>query len=333
MELFIKRSNEIWGTLYDYSITEYKNSNTKLKFICKKHGVIEQLPNNHFKYGCGPCGRELNKRNIYLKEICKKEFISKSNIIHKNTYDYSKSQYENAVTKVIVICKIHGDFSISPNNHLRGKGCAHCGKKLIALGKLKSFEEYNPIFIKLYGDKYDYSSVVWKGGSTPITVVCKIHGGFQIFPYLHKIGKECQKCYFNQYSGISMDWLLFMQVRYGMAIQHAKNLGEFTIPDTRYKADGYIKSLNILFEFHGDFWHGNPKLYDKTKINPRTGITYGELYNQTILKSKLIIEKGYNLIEVWEHDWKRFIKSIKVIQKKWKNIYKNENSQTSSIIN
>jgi hypothetical protein len=109
-----------------------------------------------------------------------------------------------------------------------------------------------------------------------------------------------------------------MEKRYLTEIQHARNLGEFVIPGTRYKADGYIKSSNIIFEFHGDFWHGNPKLYDQTKINPRIGITYGELYNQTIAKSNIILDKGYNLVEIWENDWNKFIKIIKKIQIKWR---------------
>jgi G:T-mismatch repair DNA endonuclease (very short patch repair protein) len=122
-----------------------------------------------------------------------------------------------------------------------------------------------------------------------------------------------------------MEWLLFMEKRYLTEMQHARNLGEFVIPGTRYKADGYIKSLNTVFEFHGDFWHGNPDLYDESEINPRVGITYGELYKQTITKSKLITDKGFNLIEVWENDWKKFINAIRIIQKKYRST-NNENS-------
>ena len=322
-EIFIGNALQKWGNTFDYSKVDYKDSNNKVIIICKNHGEIEMFPPNHLSYGCGKCGNESNQRNIDLKEICKKEFISKADNIHQNIYDYSKSVYENAVTKLIVICKIHGDFSISPNNHLRGKGCVMCGRECSRLAKLKDFDEYKPEFIKLYGEKYDYSSVVWEGGSKPIIVICKTHGEFNIFPYLHKIGKGCQKCS-NQHSSISMDWLLCMEKRYLTEIQHAKNLGEFVIPETRYKADGYIKSSNTIFEFHGDFWHGNPELYDATEINPRVGITYGELYNQTIAKSKIIVDKGYNLIEIWENDWKKFITTIKILQNKWKsNINKN----------
>lgn len=316
-EIFVENAIKKWGNIYDYSKVDYKGSNDKVIIICKKHGEFEQLPPTHLNSGCGSCGRETNKRNQDLKETCKREFVSKANNIHENIYDYSKSVYQDALSKVIVICKTHGEFSISPNNHLRGKGCPTCGIESSRLAKLKGFDDYHPEFIKLYGDKYDYSSVLWEGGSKPITVICKKHGEFHILPYLHKIGKECQRCS-NQYSGISMGWLLFMEKRYLTEIQHARNLGEFIIPGTRFKADGYIKSSNTIFEFHGDFWHGNPKLYDKNEINPRVGITYGELYNQTLEKSKIILDKGYNLIEIWENDWKKFITSIKILQYKWK---------------
>ena len=55
-------------------------------------------------------------------------------------------------------------------------------------------------------------------------------------------------------------------------------------------------------------------------MNPRVGITYGELYNQTLAKSKIILDKGYNLIEIWENDWKKYITSIKIIQDRWRQI-------------
>lgn len=316
-EIFIVRSNEIWNKLYDYSKSEYTGSENKLTIICKKHGEFNQLPANHFKYGCGKCGRELNVRNNFLKDVCKNEFISKANAIHKNTYEYLKIVYTTVITKITITCKIHGDFNMSPNNHLRGQGCPACGREQSNLAKLKEFDEYQPEFIKLYGDKYDYSSVVWEGGSKPITVNCKTHGEFQILPYLHKIGKECQKCS-NQHSGISMSWLSYMEVRYSTRIQHARNSGEFIVPGTRYKADGYGESINTIFEFYGDFWHGNPKLYNETAVNPRTNTTYGSLYETTVTKSNIIKEKGFELVEIWENDWKIFIKTIVILQSRWR---------------
>jgi hypothetical protein len=182
---------------------------------------------------------------------------------------------------------------------------------------IKDYEEYYLKFIKLYGEKNDYSTVVWNGSSSYITVICKKHGNFNTIPYLHASGKDCSKCS-NQYSKISLEWLIFMEIKYSTKIQHANNTGEFNIPNTRYKADGYAKNINTIFEFNGDFWYGNPKIYDSEKINPRCGITYGELYQKTIQKNMIIKEKGFILIEIWENDWKKFVNNIKTLQKKWK---------------
>ena len=316
-EEFIKKSNEIWGNKYNYSKTNYIDSNNKVIIICDKHGEFEQLPSNHYKYGCGNCGWEQNTRNIELKEGCKNNFEIKANKIHNNTYDYSKAYYVNSVKKLIVICKKHGDFNISPNNHLRGKGCPKCGIEKSITAKIKPYEDYYNDFIKLYNNKYDYSSVIWKGSSFPIYIICNKHGVFEIIPYLHIKGKECPKCS-NQHSSISIDWLSYMEIKYSTKIIHAKNEGEYIIPNSRYKADGYAVLINTIFEFHGDFWHGNPKLYDQSKINPRIGLKFGDLYKKTIEKSKYIKDNGYNIIEIWENDWKRFIKVIIKIQKKWR---------------
>ena len=55
-EEFIKRAKETHGDKYDYSITNYINRRTKIKYICPVHGVQEQLPENHLNgYGCPNC--------------------------------------------------------------------------------------------------------------------------------------------------------------------------------------------------------------------------------------------------------------------------------------
>jgi hypothetical protein len=46
-EPFIEKSIDIHGDRYDYSMVCYKNNKTKIKIICQKHGVFEQMPINH----------------------------------------------------------------------------------------------------------------------------------------------------------------------------------------------------------------------------------------------------------------------------------------------
>lgn len=54
-------------------------------------------------------------------------FIEEAKQIHPE-YDYSKVNYINNYTKVIVGCPKHGDFLTTPNNLLQGYGCPICSE-------------------------------------------------------------------------------------------------------------------------------------------------------------------------------------------------------------
>ena len=65
---FIKKSKEIHGDKYDYSLVDYINSKTKVKIICKEHGIFVQTPRSHVTgSGCPLCDKSniiFNKRKI-----------------------------------------------------------------------------------------------------------------------------------------------------------------------------------------------------------------------------------------------------------------------------
>ena len=56
-EEFIEKSKVVHGhNRYDYSLVNYKNSNTKVKIICPEHGVFVQTPYAHLNgQGCKEC--------------------------------------------------------------------------------------------------------------------------------------------------------------------------------------------------------------------------------------------------------------------------------------
>ena len=56
-EYFIEKAKSIHKDKYDYSLVDYKRTHDKVKIICSEHGVFEQTPSNHYKYGCKSCGR------------------------------------------------------------------------------------------------------------------------------------------------------------------------------------------------------------------------------------------------------------------------------------
>ena len=60
------------------------------------------------------------------RKLTREEFIERSTKIHGRLYDYSKVDYVNNQTNVIISCSIHGDFQMLPSNHLAGRGCRYC---------------------------------------------------------------------------------------------------------------------------------------------------------------------------------------------------------------
>ena len=107
------------------------------------------------------------------------EFIKKSNIIHKNKFDYSKVNYINNTTKVEIICPKHRSFFQTPNNHLNGNGCLKCQPEYLSNLFRKNNKDVIKEFKKLHGDKYDYSKVKYgKNNTEKVEIVCKKHGSF-----------------------------------------------------------------------------------------------------------------------------------------------------------
>lgn len=56
------------------------------------------------------------------KKLNLDDFINRSIKHHGYKYDYSKVNYKNKDSKVIIICPEHGQFEQNANNHMRGKG-------------------------------------------------------------------------------------------------------------------------------------------------------------------------------------------------------------------
>jgi G:T-mismatch repair DNA endonuclease (very short patch repair protein) len=106
-----------------------------------------------------------------------------------------------------------------------------------------------------------------------------------------------------------------MEVYHGIHIQHAGNGGEITIPSTLYRPDGY--SDGCVWEFDGDYYHGNPKRYVSDKVFPhsKTGVTFGDMFARTIKKREDLATRGYKVISIWESDWTRAKQAVVSLQR------------------
>lgn len=83
---------------------------------------------------------------------------------------------------------------------------------------------------------------------------------------------------------------------------------KISVDNSFYFVDGYDPESNTVYEFYGDFWHGNPQKYHPAKINKKASKTFGQLYNLTIAKENKLMQAGYKIISIWESDWIEYSK-------------------------
>jgi hypothetical protein len=202
-ETWKAKAKSIYGDLYDYSKSIYKNTRSPIIIICKKegHGEFTKWADQHF-------GKDGKCDTCTLTE----EWIEKAKAKHGNTYDYSKSIYKNSHTRIIIICEKHEEFEQFPETHLTTSGCLNCYKE-----QFLTTEDWIQKAVEKYGDTYDYSKVNYINYHTPVTIICKKgHGEFLKKMYKHLAGEECYSC------TLTKNWISRAIEKYGEKYDYSK---------------------------------------------------------------------------------------------------------------
>ena len=180
---YIEKAKKIHNNFYLYNKTNPKTCKEKCIITCPIHGDFWTTLDNHVngKTGCPMCKG--------VKKLTTEEFIKRAKEIHGDKYNYNKTEYKNARTKVCIICHEHGEFWQEPRHHLDGNGCPMCKgvKKLTTEEFIKRAKE-------IHGDKYDYSKVNYKNAKEKVCIICPEHGEFWQEASSHLSGNGCPKC-------------------------------------------------------------------------------------------------------------------------------------------
>lgn len=131
-----------------------------------------------------------------------------------------------------------------------------------------------------------------KGQSTLECTVCGTQWKARIWDVCNR-EQGCQNCASKVASKAGNKWLDSL----GITIR------EYKIPGTNYAVDGYDPQSNTVYEFLGDFWHGNLNTYDPDQLHPKRGVSFEELFIQTTKRLEEIHDRGYQVMYIWESDW------------------------------
>ena len=174
---------------------ELKNTQSKITYICNEHGEAVRMAFYLYEgRGCAKCAYNVAK---IKKTFTTEDFIIKSNEIHNNKYDYSKTIYTVARNKLTITCPHHGDFEQIAVDHMtKGYGCRHCG--FISTAKNSYLNaittelptEFTTEFTTLYYIKcYGKGEVFYKIGIAKNGVLTRFPGSNSM-PYLFEVLRE-----------------------------------------------------------------------------------------------------------------------------------------------
>jgi len=294
---WIGKAKEKHGTdKFDYEKVIYVNANTEVIIGCKTCGNdFKQTPTSHMysEIGCDWC----RKKHAYTTA----EFIEEAKKIHADKFDYSKTEYKSAREPVIIICKIHGEFTQTPSDHKnQGSGCRKCSNVYSP-----STEEWITWAKSVWDEEYNYSKVDYKSASEKVIIECKKHGDFECSPnnHIHSTNPTgCPSCV-RKGEGLVAE---FLKSKYTDYIKEWR--ADFL--DGK-RMDFMLPSHRICIEVDGLQHFRQVRDWKSPEEQRRNDIE----------KMKLCIDNGYSIIRIYQpiitivkNDWKVFIENaIKLI--------------------
>ena len=187
-----------------------------------------------------------------MKRLTTEDFIKKAKQIYGDEYDYSKVNYVNCDTKVIVICKKHGEFETRPDHFYNGHGCPKCGTKQGADKLRCTKEEFIKKAKEIHGDKYDYSKVEYKTAREKVCIICLEHGEFWQTPDAHLRGNGCPKCSIHRSYRYTTEEF----------IEKARQIHGDKYDYSKVEYFNRLTPVCIICPEHGEFWQKPREHFD-----------------------------------------------------------------------
>ena len=243
---WIMHSKSKFGNKFNYSKTIYRNARTKLIITCDIHGELFVDPTNHMisPTGCERCSSQqtgLSQRRTQDSLIT--QFLSQ----HGSRYDYSKVDYQGDSKNILIICKVHGEFSQRAIAHANGRNCNDCMNEENGIKARLNTEEFILRSNEVHNGKYDYSKVNYLTSDDDVTIICPDHGEFRQRASNH-MNKEygCWKCG-QMKSGLNRrvnddEWLLRFNKVHGDKYNYSN-----------FKSNGAELKSKIICKEHGLF--------------------------------------------------------------------------------
>lgn len=150
----------------------------------------------------------------------------------------------------------------------------------------KNFKTIYNDFILKYGE--DLGKQKWKE---------HIYKVIKINPYCSKISQIFFNDIYNSLENSMQNNVYYgsLNKEYFIYDEKSKNI---------YYYDFVMDDIKLIIEFNGDYWHANPNIYIEDFYHPIKKMIAKEIWLIQKYKNDLAKSKGYEVIEIWEKDYK-----------------------------
>jgi formylmethanofuran dehydrogenase subunit E len=305
---FLDCAQRVHDGKYNYgNITSahIKNKSSSVPVICNEcsYGWLPTV-NNHInhKSGCPNCAGTLR--------WTLSQFLNLARDTHGSKYNYenvTSDHVRNVLSHIPLSCNVcHYEWVTSINSHIKARvGCPDC-----AGVAPWTYDRVINRLADMDNDKFDYSQIaendITNGAHSRLKIICKDCGhnwNSSIDSHINARA-GCPGCAGSKsYSKAQIQWLDDVMIKDNITIRYALSPGGEHYIENIGKVDGYCVETNTVYEYHGNFWHGNPDMYHQDKLHPTVkDKTYGDLYRKTMARDQKIRDLGYNLVVKWETD-------------------------------
>jgi hypothetical protein len=110
-----------------------------------------------------------------------------------------------------------------------------------------------------------------------------------------------------------INWCDNKKLNYYCGFDKSREFYLISVDKKIYAYDFTIPEINLIFEFHGKFWH----IKNPIDVINELGVSLLESYKKDQIKKRLAEENGFKLIEVFEEDgfdfnFKKITESISI---------------------
>jgi len=285
------------------------------------HNSFEHRENQYIKqFGepiCKVCGCLVGFRRAIPHDLCKQ---------CQKTYQYKNGEIVNKIYHF----QIQGSQDKVRKSVIEKYGVDNISKVPEIVEKIKETIRVNPrpIYIPSNKERERMSvsaKAMWNNQNTRDKIITNLRIGCNL-PEERERRSRVQKERWKNIKQNDEPTPLYKSSKLHMAIREELNLSAYGFVSEQmidwYVADELQQDKQIIIEINGDFWHANPEKYSETDIIEAPGGSFvaGDKWKQDMLKYKKYIELGYDLIVIWESDYKEN-KTLATYKEQLKNIF------------